>query len=192
MRYHATVACVVINRCPQSIVVRRQEPRGDFIDRLKKILDERLLSEDETYAQGIGFFLAGFETTSNTLSTFTYHLAKNQDIQVTSSEHSGTQVRSGGRPRTLTTRTKTAGCGIRLVRATLTVDQGRGSHFPSVISGFRLHVEVSPFGSPPTTEQPFGPDNRTSYGSTWNQMTWSKIPSQIIPVQRTRWSHVCS
>jgi cytochrome P450 len=33
-------------------------------------------------AQGVIFFVAGFETTANTLSTISYHLAKNPDIQV--------------------------------------------------------------------------------------------------------------
>lgn len=32
-------------------------------------------------AQGIIFFVAGFETTANTLSTTSYNLAKNPDVQ---------------------------------------------------------------------------------------------------------------
>jgi cytochrome P450 len=34
------------------------------------------------YCQGVLFFSAGFETTSNTLSTLAFNLAKHQDIQV--------------------------------------------------------------------------------------------------------------
>ena len=34
------------------------------------------------YAQGVVFFTAGFETTSNSLTTLSYNLAKHPDIQV--------------------------------------------------------------------------------------------------------------
>ena len=34
------------------------------------------------YAQGVLFFAAGFETTSNALATLTYNLARHPDIQV--------------------------------------------------------------------------------------------------------------
>ncbi len=66
----------------QSIVENRQQPKGDFVDRLKEIRATNVLTEDQTYAQGIGFFQAGFETTSNTLCTLSYNLAKNPDVQV--------------------------------------------------------------------------------------------------------------
>ncbi len=56
--------------------------RGDFVDRLNEIKDGGVLNEAQTYAQGIGFFQAGFETTSNTMSTLTYALAKNPQVQV--------------------------------------------------------------------------------------------------------------
>ena len=32
-------------------------------------------------AQGIGFFIAGFETSSNTMSTLCYNLAVNEEVQ---------------------------------------------------------------------------------------------------------------
>ena len=57
--------------------------RGDFIDKLREIaknpqetIDRKIIT-----AQGITFFAAGFETTSNTLSTLTYNLAIHPDIQ---------------------------------------------------------------------------------------------------------------
>ncbi len=39
------------------------------------------LSHDEILAQGILFFLAGYETTANTLALFGYQLALNPDVQ---------------------------------------------------------------------------------------------------------------
>ena len=39
------------------------------------------LSHEEILAQGILFFLAGYETTANTLSLFGYQLAVNPDVQ---------------------------------------------------------------------------------------------------------------
>ena len=44
--------------------------------------NEDLLSEEIIVAQGIAFFVAGFETSSNTLSTLAYNLAKNPEVQV--------------------------------------------------------------------------------------------------------------
>jgi cytochrome P450 len=57
---------------------------GDFVDRLKEILDhlEEPLTPDMIYAQGVLFFSAGFETTSNALSTFAYNLARHPEVQV--------------------------------------------------------------------------------------------------------------
>ncbi len=40
------------------------------------------LTPDMIYAQGVLFFSAGFETTSNALSTFAYNLARHPEIQV--------------------------------------------------------------------------------------------------------------
>jgi cytochrome P450 len=69
----------------------RTERRGDFIDRLKEMSEdlkkqsgknESLLSEEIIVAQGIAFFVAGFETSSNTLSTLAVNLAKNPQVQV--------------------------------------------------------------------------------------------------------------
>ena len=66
---------------------------NDFIARLmelKKLVannpnDEHLstLNDDIITAQGIVFFLAGYETTANTLSTLTYNLAKYPEAQQT-------------------------------------------------------------------------------------------------------------
>lgn len=39
------------------------------------------MTHDEVLAQGIVFFLAGYETTANTLALFGYQLAVNPDIQ---------------------------------------------------------------------------------------------------------------
>lgn len=41
------------------------------------------LSEDMIMAQGIGFFIAGFDTITTTLSTLCYNLAKHPTIQDT-------------------------------------------------------------------------------------------------------------
>ena len=41
------------------------------------------LTTGQITGQSIVFLLAGFETTSNTLSSLTYHLAKNPDVQET-------------------------------------------------------------------------------------------------------------
>ena len=58
--------------------------KEDFIGRLGRIIKnkEPLLTPEIVVAQGVIFFVAGFETTSNTLSTFSYNLAKHQDVQV--------------------------------------------------------------------------------------------------------------
>ncbi len=57
---------------------------------LQKIKDEapeelKHLSHDMIVAQGVVFFIAGYETTANTLSTLCYNLAKNPLVQVPSS-----------------------------------------------------------------------------------------------------------
>jgi cytochrome P450 len=62
--------------------------RGDFIDKLKELHDDyrkgegdRVLNENLIFAQGIGLFLAGFETTSNALATLAFNLAQNPEVQ---------------------------------------------------------------------------------------------------------------
>ena len=56
---------------------------GDFIDRLREIMKnpQAPLNEKIITAQGIIFFVAGFETTAHTLSTLSYNLAMNPDVQ---------------------------------------------------------------------------------------------------------------
>jgi len=58
--------------------------QDDFIGRLNEIMMhlEAPLSADLITAQGVIFFVAGFETTANTLSTLSYNLAKHPEIQV--------------------------------------------------------------------------------------------------------------
>ena len=58
--------------------------KDDFIGRLGEIIEkpEAPLTADLITAQGVIFFAAGFETTANTLSTLSFNLAKNPDIQV--------------------------------------------------------------------------------------------------------------
>ena len=49
----------------KNILDRCATKHGDFIDRLKELNDDKSkngLSEEMIMAQGIGFFLAGFET----------------------------------------------------------------------------------------------------------------------------------
>ena len=68
---------------------RTHNHRGDFIDRIKEMIEQlknpevdHLLSEENIIAQGSAFFVAGFETSSNTMSSLTYNLAKHPEIQV--------------------------------------------------------------------------------------------------------------
>ena len=74
----------------QNVIDTRKVSRGgDFIDRINELLEQQKnqgpgypISKEAIIAQGSVFFAAGFETTSNTLSTFTYNLAKHPEIQV--------------------------------------------------------------------------------------------------------------
>ena len=68
---------------------RTDSHRGDFIDRINEMLEQlknpesgQLLSEENVIAQGSVFFVAGFETSSNTMSSLTYNLAKHPEVQV--------------------------------------------------------------------------------------------------------------
>jgi cytochrome P450 len=56
---------------------------GDFIDRIMEVRNDpnAEVSKDLVTAQGIAFFAAGFETTSNCLSTLCYNLVQNPEIQ---------------------------------------------------------------------------------------------------------------
>lgn len=70
----------------KDIALKRQEPRGDFVDKLKEMKSEcdkgkGDLNEDQIFAQGVGFFQAGFETSSNTMTTLMYSFAKNPKVQ---------------------------------------------------------------------------------------------------------------
>ncbi len=63
---------------------------NDFINRLMELQQTKIknpaelkhLSHDIIIAQGVIFFIAGFETTANTLSTLCYNLAKYPQVQV--------------------------------------------------------------------------------------------------------------
>ena len=85
-----------INDITRGIMKQREDAHiisNDFISRLmemKKQMAEnpnaenlKALNDDIITAQGVIFFIAGYETTANTLSTFSYHLAKNPKIQQT-------------------------------------------------------------------------------------------------------------
>ena len=71
----------------KQIIEERREKnieKEDFIGKLSKLIQnpEPPLTPDLITAQGVIFFAAGFETTSSTLSTFSYNLAKHPEIQV--------------------------------------------------------------------------------------------------------------
>jgi len=53
----------------------------EIAEDLQNFGGEKVLNKDIVYAQGIVFFIAGFETSANCLSTFTYNLAKNPEVQ---------------------------------------------------------------------------------------------------------------
>ena len=53
-----------------------------MIEQIKNPEADHLLSEENIIAQGSAFFVAGFETSSNTMSSLTYNLAKHPEIQV--------------------------------------------------------------------------------------------------------------
>ncbi|XP_059085586.1 probable cytochrome P450 6d4, partial [Tigriopus californicus] len=65
--------------------------KKDFLARLQELVEDiknnpdgevgKNLTEEHITAQGAIFFLAGFETTANTLSTLCYNLAKHPEIQ---------------------------------------------------------------------------------------------------------------
>lgn len=64
----------------------RQDDFVDTIMELQKTVknspaDSHVLNDDIVTAQGIIFFAAGFETTSNTMTTLLYNLAMNPDVQ---------------------------------------------------------------------------------------------------------------
>nr|AIL94153.1 cytochrome P450 CYP3027A1 [Tigriopus japonicus] len=70
----------------KNIGYNRQKKRGDFIDKLNETQMKNLegkseLNENQIYAQGIGIIQAAFETTSNTMGTLFYMLAKHPEIQ---------------------------------------------------------------------------------------------------------------
>ena len=68
----------------KTIADNRKESRNDFIDRLNELNADQAnnhLSEEVVMAQGIIFFIAGYETSSNTLSTLCYNLANNPEVQ---------------------------------------------------------------------------------------------------------------
>merc|ERR1712038_199892 len=91
---------------PKSVQSEREKSgtgSGDFMYRLielqKQVKRGEItgISEDQVTGQGIVFFAAGFETTSNTLGTLCYNLVKNpeamakleEEIETTLVEHDG-------------------------------------------------------------------------------------------------------
>jgi len=54
----------------------------EMIEEVKKSGPGNVLNEEVILAQGIVFFIAGFETSSNTMSSLAFNLAKNPDVQV--------------------------------------------------------------------------------------------------------------
>ena len=78
----------------KSLIKQREEKdikANDFLNRLIELQKTigadpsgdlaKNLSDDMLVAQGVIFFLAGYETTTNTLSTLSYNLAKNPQVQ---------------------------------------------------------------------------------------------------------------
>jgi cytochrome P450 len=58
-----------------------------MIEEVKKSGPGNILNEEVILAQGIVFFIAGFETSSNTMSSLAFNLAKNPDVQVRCLQH---------------------------------------------------------------------------------------------------------
>ena len=61
-----------VSRLIEMVKIKETDPNNDSV---------KELNEDIITAQGVLFFIAGYETTANTLSTFSYQMAKNPDIQ---------------------------------------------------------------------------------------------------------------
>ena len=73
-------------RVTKQIIDERKQKnivKDDFIGRLAEIIEkpEAPLTPDLITAQGVIFFAAGFETTASNLSTLSFNLAKNPDVQ---------------------------------------------------------------------------------------------------------------
>jgi len=75
-----------LTRSVQAERAKQGATTGDFIDRLNELNEKwkkgefPALSSEQITGQGIIFIAAGFETTSNTLSTLCYNLAKHPDV----------------------------------------------------------------------------------------------------------------
>lgn len=88
--HHDDVTKFFLNSVRETVELRERENirRNDFMDLLIEIKNKETLNEkkakltiEEVAAQAFVFFLAGFETSSTTLSYVLYELAKNTDIQ---------------------------------------------------------------------------------------------------------------
>lgn len=84
--FNREAANFFFNLTQQIIQTRRQAKTdneyNDFIELLMKAeWDGQLLTDKQIADQGIAFFLAGFDTSSVTLTTIAYLLAKHQNVQ---------------------------------------------------------------------------------------------------------------